>query len=124
MTINPTGAPEKVKKFHKDALKAFVGKSVWTVDTLQQRTTEGIIHRTRIVIGDEEGFGGGTLQNGGEIRNVGAFVGAFGSTIDDVRFEKWDEGCTASGCGTMSPMMWQSSTTTANSPRKSPQQVT
>lgn len=92
MTINPTGAPEKVKKFHKDALKAFVGKSVWTVDTLQQRTTEGIIHRTRIVIGDEEGFGGGTLQNGGKIRNVGAFVGAFGSTIDDVRFEKWDEG--------------------------------
>jgi hypothetical protein len=92
MTINPTNAPADVIKFHKNAKKAFIGKSVWTVNTLQQRTTEGIIHRTRIVICDEEGFGGGTLQNGGEIRNVGAFVGAFGSTIDDVRFEKWDEG--------------------------------
>lgn len=91
MTINPTNAPTDVIKFHESAKKAFIGKSVWTVDTLQQRTTEGIIHRTRIVICDEEGFGGGTLQNGGEIRNVGAFVGAFGSTIDDVRFEKWDE---------------------------------
>lgn len=123
MTINPTNAPADVIKFHEAAKKAFIGKSVWTVDTLQQRTTEGIIHRTRIVICDEEGFGGGTLQNGGEIRNVGAFVGAFGSTIDDVRFEKWGEGCTASGCGTMSPMMWQSSTTTASTPHRSPQQA-
>ena len=92
MTINPTDAPEKVTKFHADTIKAFVGKSVWIVDKHQERTSNGNINRTLITICDEEGFGSVTLQDGGDIRHVGAFNAAFGSTIDDVRFSKWSDG--------------------------------
>lgn len=92
MSINPTNAPADVIKFYENAKKAFIGKSIWIIDHLQQRTSNGIIDRTVVTICDEEGFCSGTLQSGGNIRQVGAFNGAFNSVIDDVRFSEWKKG--------------------------------
>lgn len=96
MSINPTNAPESVKKFHEDAKKAFIGKSPWIIDQHQERTTYTNINRTVVTICDEDGFNSVTLQDsiktpqdGGRISNVGAFAGAFGTTIEDVRFSEW-----------------------------------
>lgn len=92
MTINPTDAPDDVIKFHENAKKAFIGKSPWIVDRHQERTSNGIIDRTRVTICDDEGFGSGDLHDGGNIRHVSAFNGAFGTKIDDVRFSEWSDG--------------------------------
>lgn len=99
MTINPTNAPESVKKFHEDAKKALVGKSPWIIDQHQERTTHKNINRTVVTICDEDGFNSvtlqdsiNTLQDGSRISNVGVFAGAFGTTIEDVRFSEWKEG--------------------------------
>lgn len=96
MSINPTNAPADVIKFYENAKKAFIGKSIWIIDHLQQRTSNGIIDRTVVTICDEEGFCSVTLQDsiktpqdGGRISNVSAFAGAFGTTIEDVRFSEW-----------------------------------
>ena len=98
MSINPTNAPESVKKFHEDAKKAFIGKSPWIIDQHQERTTYTNINRTVVTICDDDGFNSVTLQDSiktqgsGRISNVGAFAGAFGTTIEDVRFSEWKKG--------------------------------
>lgn len=92
MSINPTNAPADVIKFYENAKKAFVGKSIWIIDRLQQRTRNGIIDRTVVTICDDEGFCSGTLQSGGKIHQVSTFNGAFNSVIDDVHLSKWEDG--------------------------------
>lgn len=95
MSINPTNAPADVQKFYNDAKKAFIGKSPWIIDQHQERTTHTNINRTVVTICDEDGFNSVTLQDsiktpqdGGRISNVGVFAGAFGTTIEDVRFSE------------------------------------
>lgn len=99
MSINPTNAPADVQKFYNDAKKAFIGKSPWIIDQHQERTTHTNINRTVVTICDEDGFNSVTLQDstktpqdGGRISNVGVFAGAFGTTIEDVRFSEWKKG--------------------------------
>lgn len=99
MTINPTNVSESVKKFHEDAKKTLIGKSPWIIDQHQERTTYTNINRTVVTICDEDGFNSVTLQDStknskgdGRISNVGVFAGAFGTTIEDVRFSEWKEG--------------------------------